>query len=277
MAMDDHRAARAKRDSKRAQNADRASVQSLLRAIDILELLASKNDGLRLVEVAERAGIPTSTTHRLLTTLEARRFAYLDKNSRCWKVGGQCLSVGGAFGRRRDLAAMALPVMRRLRDQTAQTINLGLADLNKMTLICQTPGQNLPRGIARPGMQAAIASTAMGQCVMAALPDAEVARLFLTFQGTAPTGRLPSEDTLAATIRETRARRFALDDETNEIGLRCVAAAIFDEYSVPIAALSIAGAAQRIEFGRLGEIGRDVLSAAQEITRAIGGRAPAFC
>lgn len=271
MAGDSRRLLSAKPDAKPAAESDRSSVQSLLRAIDLLELLSEQGQGMRLVDIVSLAGIPASTAHRLLTTLEARHFVSFDRDSRCWTVGGRCFTVGAAFGRRRDIGALALPIMRRLRERSDQTVNLALAEASDMILISQTPGRNAPRGIAKPGTRAALTATALGQSIISRLPDAEIGALL---KGAKP---LPSPKiTLPGTIKATRERGYALDDEVNCAGLRCIAAPIFNEFSAPIAAISVAGASDRLKVECLGDISRDVLLAAQEVTLAIGGRVPAF-
>ena len=247
---------------------DHASVQSLLRALDLLKLLAENNGGLRLVEIAEKSAYPTSTVHRLLTTLEERQFVCFDKDTRNWNIGSQCLAVGAGFGRRRNLGAIAQPVMQRLRERSHLTVNLAVAEAGKMTLICQYRGRIVPPGLAKPGVQSPITATAMGQSVIAALPEAEIHHILRVAD------RTPASKNLSENISETRVRRFAVDNEVNAVGLRCVAAPIFDEYSNPIAAISIAGAASDIEIGALGTIGRDVRMAAAEVTQNIGGCSP---
>lgn len=260
------------RELKRDQRADRDAVQSVTRAVDLLELLAGNDSGLRLAEIVQASGMASSTVHRLLTTLEARHFVYLDKRSRTWNIGRHCFSVGAAFGRKRRLAAMAAPVMRGLLDRSQLTVNLALADSDTMTLLCQTASRDAPKGIARPGAQSAIIRTALGQSVIAALPDAQIDLLLRNTPSTQADAARDRD--LAGTIKATRRRRFAIDDEVNAVGLRCVAAPIFDEFARPIAALSIAGATRSIDFTDLAGIGHQVLAAAAEVTRAIGGYVP---
>ena len=246
-------------------------MQSLLRALDLLKIVASEADGLRLVEVAERSGYPTSTVHRLLTTLEEPQFVFFDKGTKTWNVGSQCLAVGAGFGRRRNLGAIAQPVMQRLRESCNLSVNLAVAEAGKMMLIRQVPSKTVPPGLARPGAQSPITATAMGQSVIACLPEAEVNQI-LNSAG----DKLATRQNLSVSISETRLRRFAVDNEVNAVGLRCVAAPIFDEYGSPIAALSLAGGVPQIEIGSLGTIGRAVRMAATEVTQNIGGWSPVF-
>ena len=249
---------------------DHASVQSLLRALDLLKVIAENKDGLRLVEIAEKSAYPTSTVHRLLTTLEERQIVYFDKPTRNWNIGSQCFAVGAGFGRMRNLGAIAQPVMQRLRERSHLTVNLAVAEAGKMMLICQYRGRVVPPGLAKPGVQSPLTATAMGQSVIAALPEAEINQILKAVE------RMPAPKNLSDTISETRVRRFAVDNEVNAIGLRCVAAPIFDEYGNPVAALSIAGAASEIEINALGSIGRDVRMAAAEVTQNIGGCARVY-
>jgi|SRR5579871_722911 len=250
---------------------DHGSVQSLLRALDLLKIVATEADGLRLVEIAEKSGYATSTVHRLLTTLEERQFVFFDKDTKNWSIGSQCLAVGAGFGRRRNLGAIAQPVMQRLRERYNLTVNLAVAEAGKMMLICQFRGRNIPPGLARPGAQSPITATALGQSVIASLPKAEINQIL-----NSTCDQFPARKNLSESISEIRLQRFAVDNEVNAVGLRCVAAPIFDEYGNPIAALSIAGGVPQIEIGSLGTIGWDVRMAAAEVTQNIGGCVPVF-
>ena len=161
--------------------------------------------------------------------------------------------------------------MQRLRERCNLTVNLAVAEAGKMMLICQFPSRQIPPGLARPGAQSPITATALGQSVIASLPKAEINQI-LNSAGDHP----PVRNNLSESISETRLRRFAVDNEVNARGLRCVAAPIFDEYGNPIAALSIAGGVPEIEIGALGTIGQAVRIAAAEVTQNIGGSSPVF-
>ena len=101
-----------------------AGVQSVDRALLIIETLAEDDDGYRLTDLAVRTGLSASTVHRLLTTLEKRRFVQFDRHESIWHIGAQSFAVGSTFVRRRNFATQALPYLRKLRDQTRETANL---------------------------------------------------------------------------------------------------------------------------------------------------------
>lgn len=253
------------------------TVQSLVRALRLLELLAEDDEGYRLVDLAQRAGLSTSTTHRLLTTLEQKRFVQFDREANLWHVGVQSFAVGAAFGRRRNIATLAAPIMRRLRDQTGETVNLGLADGGDVVFLTQVESREVMRAMGRPGGRLPLACTAMGQAILAAMSEVQVSEYLhkhglprLTPNSIARPGKLHEA------LEEVRRTGYAVDHEENAAGLRCVAAVILNETAEPVAALSIAGPTVRLTVGRVPEIGRQVMSAAREVTAAIGGCAVPF-
>src|SRR5580698_6921133 len=110
-------------------------VQSVDRALLIIETLAEDDEGYRLTDLAIRTGLSPSTVHRLLTTLEKRRFVQFDRNESIWHIGAQSFAVGSTFVRRRNFATQALPYLRKLRDQTRETANPAVVDDGSMVIL----------------------------------------------------------------------------------------------------------------------------------------------
>lgn len=103
------------------------SVQSVDRALQIIETLAEDDEGYLLSDLAVRTGLSTSTAHRLLTTLEKRRFGQFDRTQSKWHVGARSFTVGATFARR-NFAAQVVPYLRKLRDLKRETANLAVVD-----------------------------------------------------------------------------------------------------------------------------------------------------
>ena len=255
---------------------DKNSVQVLLRALSLLEILAEDDEGYRLIDLSERTGLPSSTVHRLLTTLEQKCFVCFERERALWYIGAQCFSVGAVFGRRRQLTELATPAMRRLRDVSGETVNLGCVDEHDILLLLQVQSREVMHAASRPGDRSPLACTAMGKAVLAAMPDAKIAAYVqhgglqrLTPQSIARPTALHRE------LQEVRRVGYAIDNEETSLGVRCVAAAIFDELSIPVAALCVVGPTLRVTMQRIEELGRTAVLAAREITVAFGGRVPA--
>lgn len=250
------------------------AVQSLLRAMALLEILSEDDEGYRLVDLAARAGLSTSTTHRLLTTLEQKQFAQFNRDTSLWFVGVRCFSIGSAFARRRNFAALALPLMRRLRDETGETVNLGLLDQGDVVFLTQVESRELMRAITRPGGRSPLPGTAMGQALLSAMGEGDVAEVLRRRLPRRTPNAIARPTALHGVIAATRTRGYAIDDEENAVGLRCVAAPIFDEFRQPYAAISIAGPSVRVTLRRIEELGPQVVAAARAITQATGGLEP---
>ncbi|MDH6590308.1 IclR family acetate operon transcriptional repressor [Variovorax sp. TBS-050B] len=249
------------------------TVQSLTRAMQLLELLAEDDEGYRLVDIAAHSGLSSSTVHRLLTTLEQRRFVQFDRETNLWYVGVRCFSVGAAFARRRRIAELALPVMRRLRDLSGESINLGVADLGDIVFVTQVESRETMRAIGKPGFRAPLHGTAMGQAILAAMAEDDVLQYLRTYGLPKLTSNtIARASRLHETLGEVRRAGYAVDDEQNALGLRCIAAAIRDEHGQPFSAISLVGPTQRIKSADFPALGQTVRAAADEITASYGGR-----
>lgn len=250
------------------------AVQSLVRALHLLELLAEDAEGYRLIDLAERAGLATSTVHRLLITLEQERFVYCDREAKLWFIGVRCFAVGAAFAHRRNIATLALPVMRRLRDATGETVNLGIVDQGDSVLLAQVESRELMRAIGRPGDRKPLSCTAMGRAILATMPREHVSDYLQKYGLRRLTPNSIARPTqFYDALEETRRDGYAVDHEENAVGLRCIAAVVGDEHDQPVAALSIAGPTVRVTIERVASFGPLLQAAAQEISTAIGGRA----
>jgi IclR family transcriptional regulator, acetate operon repressor len=247
-------------------------VQSLARALSILGAVARSHEGLTLTELAQAVELPPSTTHRLLTTLQRRRFVRFDSMTMFWQIGVETFFVGNAFARTRDLVVIARPYMRRLMEVSGETANLYMVNDGEMTCMAQVESQKMMRAISRPGGRVAMHFSAAGKAILAYLPQTDVDRMAAVHglpRATAKT--LVTIKSLKADLRAIRSRGFAVDDEEHEVGLRCVAAPILDERGAPIAALSLSGPIARVLDERVGILGAMVVEACRTTTIELGG------
>lgn len=246
-------------------------VRSLTRALSILNVLAANSDGMSLTELSEATGLPPSTTHRLLTTLEAERFVRPEAHGGLWRVGVAAFFVGSAFARSRDTLALVRPYLRRLMDVSGETANLFVESDGEAVCIGQIESRHAMRAITGIGGRVLMHSSAAGKVLMT--------HQFKPTSLAAGSATLPAitEHTItdpAALLRElegVRATGFAIDDEEHAIGLRCVAAPVFNEFGDAVAAVSVSGPSARIPDERLPLLGKIVAQAAQEATRDFGG------
>ena len=251
-------------------------VQSVDRALQIIETLAEDDEGYRLSDLAVRTGLSTSTAHRLLTTLEKRRFVQFDPTCSKWHVGAQSFAVGATFTRRRNVVAQAVPYLRKLRDRTRETANLAVVDDEAIMVLTRVESREIMRSLTKVGGRVAMVASGVGKAVLATYSDAEVGAIIrhhgmprLTEKSIVRPGDLFKD--LAAIRRQG----YAVDDEEACMGLRCIAAVVYNDSSEPLAAISVSGMTSRITDERLATLGETVREVAAELTLALGGVMPA--
>lgn len=257
--------------SKEALRAS-GQVQSLSRALKLLNALAVHPAGLSLSEVAGHVGLPNSTAHRLLTTLQNERYVRFETERSVWLIGVQAFRVGAAFVRSRDLVTIARPYMRRLMERSGETVNLAIADRGEVIYIAQVETQKMMRAIAGPGGRAPMHCSGVGKALLAVTAPEAADKLLGAMEFTRETAQtLITRQDLERDLDEVRAQGYAVDNEENAVGLRCVAAVIYDEHASPLAALSVSGPTARITEQRIPLLGEAVAGIAAEITAEIGG------
>jgi IclR family acetate operon transcriptional repressor len=251
-------------------------VQSLSRALWLMNALADCPQGLSLSEVAHRVQLPTSTAHRLLTTLQNERYVRFDSERSAWLIGVQAFQVGSTFVRSRDLVAMARPYMRRLMEESGETVNLAINDRMEVVYLAQVECHKMMRAIAGPGGRARMHCSGVGKALLAYANDVELNDVIENQGLTRETPKtLADPEALKADLKKIRECGYAVDDEENAIGLRCVASLIFDEHGEPLAGLSVSGPMARMTDARLPVLGSAVTQIAAEITGELGGTLPA--
>jgi IclR family acetate operon transcriptional repressor len=245
------------------------------RALSLIETLAEDDEGYRLSDLAIRTGLSTSTVHRLLATLEKRRFVQFDRYESKWHVGAQSFSVGATFARRRNFTAQAMPYLRKLRDQTRETANLAVVDDESIIVLTRIESREIMRSLTKVGGRVAMVASGVGKAVLATYSDDDV-NAIIRRQGmprlTEKSIVRPSE--LFRELQVIRRQGYAVDDEEARMGLRCVAAVVYSNCSEPLAAISVSGMTSRMTDDRLPTIGRTVREVAAELTLALGGVMP---
>jgi IclR family transcriptional regulator, acetate operon repressor len=252
-----------------------SGVQSVDRALSIIETLAEDDEGYRLSDLAIRTGLSTSTVHRLLATLENRRFVQFDRSQSKWHVGARCFTVGATFARRRNFAAQAIPYLRKLRDLTRETANLAVVDDEFIVVLTRMESREIMRSLTKLGGRVAMVASGVGKAVLATYSNEDVSAIIhhhgmprLTEKSIVRPGELFKE------LEKIRRQGYAVDDEEACMGLRCVAAVVYNDCAEPLAAISVSGMAGRLTDERLPQLGQTVREVAAELTAALGGVMP---
>ncbi|WP_417624367.1 IclR family transcriptional regulator [Paremcibacter congregatus] len=251
----------------------KGQVQSLTRAFSLLECVADAGIGLNLSQVAAKMDLAPSTVHRLLNAMKDRGYFEVDPATGLWSVGLQAFRVGNGYLQKRDFVTQARPYMKKLVAEVGETTSLAVLDGDQMTFIAQVECREVMRMSVPLGNRVTLYASAVGKMQLAALSDAEAVDLMKDISFAPLTERThASLPGLLAEVQDIRRKGFAVDEQEQSLGMRCVAAAIYNEHHEAVAFLTIAGPTVRLKQKNLNTIGKTVRALADEVTRTIGGR-----
>jgi IclR family acetate operon transcriptional repressor len=246
-------------------------VQSLERAFDLLERLADAGGELGLSELAGSSGLPLPTIHRLMRTLVACGYVRQQPNRR-YALGPRLIRLGESASRL--LGAWARPHLARLAEETGETANMALLDGDEVVYVAQAPSRHSMRMFTEVGRRVLPHSTGVGKALLAHHGDEEVRELLARTGMPAATEKtITSPDDFLKALQRVRESGYAVDDNEQEIGVRCIA--------VPVpgaptdTAVSVSGPA-----GRLTDAARDAFvpllkEVARDLSEALAGHRPA--
>ncbi len=259
---------------RNAVGAEANPVQSLDRAITLLKLVSNAS-GLSLTEISRASTLAPSTAYRMLTTLQQHGMLEFDEQSQLWFVGVETFRMGAAFLRRRKLAERGGAVIQALMVKTGETANLAFGEADGVVFVGQVETHETIRAFFRPGTRSPYHASGIGKAILAFKEREARGRMMrdLTLETFTPK-TLATPDALEADLETTLERGFAIDDEERNLGMRCVAAPIFNEFGDPIGGVSISGPTVRMTDESLDHLGASVRDAAIQITAAMGGTPP---
>lgn len=220
----------------------------LNKALDVLEAL-DRDDPLTVAEITESSGINRPAAYRILTTLERRGYVLRTPGEvRRYSLGPALRALTRGATSPGAVLTAARPQLRHAWEEFGETVNLGVFSQGRVLYLDILESEQGLRTAVTVGTHDDLHSTALGKAILAALPPDEVRELLTGQPLLRKTARtLTSVASIVDDIEAGRARGFALDDEENEPGARCVAAAIHDRAGRPVGAISLSGPTWRID------------------------------
>jgi len=243
------------------------TVQVIERMFTLLEVLASREDAVSLKEISERTGLHPSTAHRILNDLTIGRF--VDRpEAGSYRLGMRLLELGNLVKARLNVRDAALLPMRELHKLIQQPVNLSVRQGDEIVYVeraySERSGMQVVRAI---GGRAPLHLTSVGKLFLAVDDPARV-RAYATRTGLAGNTRnsLTQLPQLERELDLSRQTGTARDNEELELGVRCIAAGIYDDQRKLVAGLSISAPADRIDEGWMAKL----KSTAADISSALG-------
>lgn len=249
------------------------TVQVIERMFTLIDVLASREEAVSLKEISEKAGLHPSTTHRILNDLATGRFVDRSQPG-SYRLGMRLLELGNLVKGRLNVRDAALAPMRELHKQIQQPVNLSMRQGDEIVYIerafSERSGMQVVRAI---GGRAPLHLTSVGKLFLAA-DDAQRVRAYATRTGLSghTKNSITQLPTLERELSKVRQYGSAHDNEELELGVRCMAAGIYDDQDKLVAGLSISAPAGRLDEGWLPKL----QAVTREISATLGHKASAI-
>ncbi|MBX6748684.1 MAG: IclR family transcriptional regulator [Micromonosporaceae bacterium] len=201
-------------------------VKSADRTLDVLEALAASVQRPTLGELARRLGIPKSSLHGVLRTLQARGWVRVDETGTRYGLGLRALRVGAAFVETDDAVTLLAPVLDELAARFGETVHLGRLDGAEVVYLAKRESVHPLRLFSAIGRRLPAHATALGKALLAQLDEERLADLLPTPLPRLTSHTLTDLEALRADLAAIRAAGYAVDREENSEGIICVAVAV---------------------------------------------------
>jgi IclR family transcriptional regulator, acetate operon repressor len=242
-------------------------VQSLERAFGLLERMADAGGEVGLSELAASSGLPLPTIHRIMRTLVACGYVRQQPNRR-YALGPRLIRLGESASRL--LGAWARPCLAELVEATGETANMALFDGDEIVYVAQVPSRHSMRMFTEVGRRVLPHSTGVGKALLAQVDPAEVrALLARTGMPAATAQTITDPELFLRAMEQVRERGYAVDDNEQEVGVRCLAVTV--PGSPTPAAISISGPAGRVTDAATEKIVPVLKEAARKLSAALAG------
>ncbi|MGH9451071.1 MAG: IclR family transcriptional regulator [Terriglobia bacterium] len=247
------------------------TVPSIARALDVLELIAASNGGRSVTEMSRGLEIPMSSTDLIAKTLERQGYLQRGAHSGKYCIGLKLVSLS-----RRALDSLALreeakAFLHTLMAQTGLTVHMAVLENNGAIIIDKVDRLGLPKLASFVGRRIDSHCTGVGKALIAFMPTEKFEQQ-IAAKGLAKHNEntIVSINSLRRELARVREVGYALDDEEDELGFRCIGTPIFGDGRKPVAAISVAGTTSQIPIDRVRALGEKLKLSAASISSHLG-------
>jgi DNA-binding IclR family transcriptional regulator len=250
----------------------RAKEESLSAAVErtlaILEAVALREVGMTNSEISRKLEIPKSSASYLLRTLEQCGYLRREADTGQYRLGLKVLSLSRGVQIGRDIKEASLAITKRLAERSGLTVHIAILDHGEMVYIEKVESPGFIQTSTWVGKRMQVNSTGVGKAIAAYLSDGEREAIVKEHGLKRRTTKtITTQAKLLSELEKIRERGYAVDDEENSLGARCVAAPIFDSFGKPIAGIGLSGTTSQINRAVLAKVAEMVQEAAKKISQ----------
>jgi IclR family acetate operon transcriptional repressor len=245
------------------------------RALAMLEAVAQEPDGLSNAEISRKLKIPKSSASYILRTLEKQAYLKRDTETGKYRVGLKILSLSRGALSGIDVREVALPVMRHLMEKTNLTCHLAILDGPEAVYIEKVEPQGFIRMDTWVGRRMRVHATSVGKALVAHIPQERLEKILADSGMEKRTPKtITTVPRLLKDLEKVRAQGYAVDDEENNMGARCLGAPVFNQSGAIEASIGLSGTTNQVNAQTMPRILEALKDAARHVSMQLGYRVP---
>lgn len=251
------------------------SVQSIDRVLDILEVLSAAPQGLALSDLAAATSLHASTAHRLLASLANRGYVRKDSENGNYRLTLRLYEISRRVSTVLNLFSASKPMLEKLSNDVKEIVHLVERDGNDVVYLHKfEPFLRSINITSSVGLHNPMYCTGVGKSIMAYLPTKDVLSIWNSTQVIQFTPKtITTWEALQEDLSRVRDRGYAIDDEEHDLGVRCIAAPIYNWNGTPVGAMSISGPIARMTPDTIGDFSPKLINTAEKISELMGWNA----
>lgn len=243
------------------------------RALAMLEAVAQEPDGLSNAEISRKLQIPKSSASYILRTLEKQAYLNRDNETGKYRVGLKILSLSRGALSGIDVREVALPIMRHLMEKTTLTCHLAILDGPDAVYIEKVEPTGFLRVDTWVGRRMKVHATSVGKALVAHIPQEKLEKIIAQAGMDKRTPKtITTMPRLLKELEKVRTQGYAVDDEENNIGARCLGAPVFNQQGIIEAAVGLSGTINQVNSQTMPRIVEALKDAARHVSMQLGYR-----
>lgn len=246
------------------------NVQSLERALDIIELLSTSNEGMGVTKVASALNLHKTTTHRLLTTLVDR--GYIEKSSTGeYRLGLKLFEAVSVYINSLELLTEARPFVASITTELGLTAHLGVLEGDQVVYVEKMDVLSGIMLYSQIGIRVHSYCSSLGKCLLSNFSKNELDKVLAETKFVKFTeNTITSLDEMHEEIKKVRKQGWAMDNQEFDLNNRCIGAPIYDYRGEIIAAISASGTPEMLTLERVPDVAKYVVEASSNLSRIMG-------
>jgi IclR family KDG regulon transcriptional repressor len=246
-------------------------VQSVERSLSILEVLSDYSEGLGVTDISEKVGLHKSTVYRLLSTLMHTDYVTQDEETNKYRITFKLYELGSKKMRKMDILSASKLYSKKLMESVNEVVHIVVREGNRIVYIDKVEADNTIRMASTIGKRSPMYCTSVGKAILAYLPEEEVEEVWNNSRIERYTLNTKTRlEDLKKELEIVREKGYAIDNEENEPGVRCVGAPIFNRFGEIEGAISVSGPTIRMTDEKIDTIALEVLKYAELISKELG-------